>query len=65
MQGKNQESIKNRISMSGEIGIEEPNNLMIETTITTALGKKSNNVGGSPTYQTTRDKKLNSPSNER
>ena len=49
MQGKNKETINKGNLMGKEIEIEEPSNLMIETTITTARGKKPNNVGESPT----------------
>ncbi len=48
MQGKNKETINKGNLMGKEIEIEEPSNLMIETTITTARGKKPNNVGESP-----------------
>lgn len=61
MQGKNKETINKGNLLGKEIEIGEPSNLMIETTITTARGKKPNNVGESPTNQTARDKKLTSP----
>ncbi len=52
MQGKNKETINkgNLIGKNIEINpFKETSNLMIETTITTARGKKPNNVGESPT----------------